>query len=178
MAEPQLPDLGQIVFEELAVRVDLPVDWELTVDTEHGKLQSVGGDTPWCAARLCPSITLKRTVFEGDTAEFRRTARQSLEEMPGNYEKYSLRWSEDPSPRVALRCYSFWSPTLEQRITQLQGLVEADNDAAVYVVHASAPEETFDELQAMYRHVVLSVVPLGPDYVAPDHDEDAEDASG
>jgi hypothetical protein len=57
---------------------------------------------------------------------------------------------------------------LDQPVIQLQGLIDVKNAATVYVVDCSAPESTFSKLEALYRHVVASLEPIDPDYLAPE----------
>lgn len=161
------PSVARLVSEDLALALDLPEDWELDLDKAKDQLVAVGSGIPQCVGDLCPSITVQRLPFEGTGPEFVRLASESLDEMPGKYEEFELRWSDEASGGRALRCYSFRLQAVDQVVVQLQGLVEADNAAAVFVVNCSAPESTFGSLEPLFRRAVASLESLGPDYVAP-----------
>lgn len=167
--------VARLVSEDLAVAIDLPVGWELDFDEDNDELVAVGSDTRYCVRDVCPTITVKRVPFAGTDADFARLARGALEDMPQSYKDFELKWSEEASEGRASRCYSFVLKQVGQVVTQLQGLLEADNDAAVFVVNCSAPEDTYDALDALFRHAFASLESLGPDYVAPDDDDEEDD---
>ncbi|WP_298336186.1 hypothetical protein [Ferrimicrobium sp.] len=163
---PSQQACDRVVIEELAVVADLPVGWTLDFDETLHRLVLVGEGTPWCDADLCPSVTLRAVPFLGGAEEFRSLAQTSLEEMPPNYQNFEVEWVDPVQNHRALRCYSFHLRPSNQRVTQLQGLIEATNAAIVYVIDCTAPSSTFGKIESLFRYVVLSVDSLGPDYTA------------
>lgn len=158
-------EVDTVIIEELTVAVDLPVGWTVDFDSDLQRLIVVGEATAWCVSNLCPSITLRAVPFPGGVEEFRSLAQATLDEMPSHYQDFQVRWHDFVGDHQSLRCYSFHLRPLDQPVTQLQGLTEATNAAIIYVIDCSAPSSTFGELESLFRHVALSIDPLGPDYV-------------
>lgn len=169
-ADPGAPTVARLINEELCAALDLPVGWELDYDDDKERLDAVGSDTAYCVGEFCPSITVQRVSFTGDEGEFARLVKETLETVSGNYAGFELLWSQDAANGRATRCYSFRPGGGEESVTQLQGLVAPDNDAAVYLINCTAPKMTFPHLEQVFRHAIDSFVSLGPDYVAPEDD--------
>jgi hypothetical protein len=148
---------SRLVIEDLGLSVDLPTGWELDFDDQRDELQAVGNDGPELVGDLCPSVTVRRLRFTGVATDLDQLTRDALSSMSGSCNDFKLEWSEQPAGGRATRCYSFRMEEPDEVVTQLQGLIWAPANSAVYIINCTAPHATFGSLDAPFRRAVASL---------------------
>ena len=145
-----------VVNDGMLMSVELPVGWDVEIDTENDSLVAVGHGE-YEVAGLAPSITIARQDSTGDWDTLRELAAASLREMQSSYPRFRLVSStEDADASRVLRAYDFHLDELELDVRQVQGLID---DGSLYVVNCTAPLQWADDLQPLFEHVVRSLTP-------------------